>query len=257
MPSPQPLRFNGPLWEECRLWVDADPRALLVAADMSEPLARDSQFLALFGPDGRSVVGVASRFNGFATPSVSVASADAGSAAALLEPLACDGAILIADTRQPLPESVTRGRSWSDDVWLTAPSAVDSQAPTAGVEDVDSFDEVEAFFRAHDAHFWCRSMGELGHCHGVRRSGTLVAVTAVNFILPARRYASIGPVVTAPAWRGRGFAQALISAQRLGLLRSGVDRVGLLAEADQPRLLNFYQRQGFVPSGRFRIGVVE
>jgi ribosomal protein S18 acetylase RimI-like enzyme len=245
------------MWEECRLWVESDPRALLVAADMSEPLWRESQILGMVDAAGRSVGGVASRFHGFSTASVSVASSDAGSVPALLEPLLCDKAILIADKRQPLPEAVTRDRAWSDDVWLTAPLTVEAKTLSRDVERIDSYDEIEGFLRKHGACFWCRSMGKLGHCYGVRRSGELVAVTAVNFILPGRSYANIGPIVTAPEWRGRGLASALLSTQRYGLMRSGIKLVGLLAEAHRQRLLEFYYRQGFVPSGRFQIGVVE
>ena len=256
MLSLRPLRYKGLMWEECHRWVGSDPRALLVAADMSDPLWRESQFLGLVDTANRSVVGVASRFNGFATPSVSVATPDASSVLSLLEPLLNDGAILIVDKRQALPEAVKRGRAWSDDVWLTASSAVDSTTLSRDVERIDSYDEVEGFFRAHDARFWCRSMGELRHCYGIRRRGELIAVTAVNFVLPGLNYANVGPIVTAPEWRGRGFASALLSTQRYELMRSGVSRVGLLAEADQKRLLDYYQRQGFVPSGRFRIGVI-
>ena len=122
-----------------------------------------------------------------------------------------------------------------------------------GVEPLTCEAELQAFYAEQGMSFWCPAMFRVGHAFGVRGpSGELISAGSVNFAIPEVGYAQVGPVVTHPGYRNRGHATRVLTAIRSSLARSGVRACGLFADADNPRLPEFYGRQGFTARGRFR-----
>jgi GNAT superfamily N-acetyltransferase len=67
---------------------------------------------------------------------------------------------------------------------------------------------------------------------------------------PAER--GLGAMWVAPAWRGRGAASMLAAAVIAWARSEGAARLGLWVPADNPRARTFYERQGFLATGRSR-----
>jgi GNAT superfamily N-acetyltransferase len=223
--------------------------ALLVAGDMQPPLRNLTRFNVAFH-DGE-VVGVAGAFHGFAEPSVSVAADTANIAAALLERIAPSNGLLAVSAAQPLPawrELV----HWSIDPWLVADCV--EQTGLGWTEQVTDPDELGRFYREVDASYWCPAMLEFGGSRILRDEfQNIVAAASVLFVLPEASYAHIGGLVTAPPYRGQGFARKLVADVRATIARAGIRRCGLFADAAHPWLLDVYKRFGFNPVGSFRL----
>jgi ribosomal protein S18 acetylase RimI-like enzyme len=68
----------------------------------------------------------------------------------------------------------------------------------------------------------------------------------------ARHGAYLGTFAVAPSARGTGLAAAIIDHVVARLRAEGVRRLELMLEADNPRALRFYVKQGFEFEGRLR-----
>ncbi|QBK05248.1 N-acetyltransferase [Hylemonella gracilis] len=68
----------------------------------------------------------------------------------------------------------------------------------------------------------------------------------------ARHGAYLGTFAVAPSERGTGLAASIIGDVVSRLRRDGVRRLELMLEADNPRALRFYEKQGFEFEGRLR-----
>jgi putative acetyltransferase len=68
----------------------------------------------------------------------------------------------------------------------------------------------------------------------------------------ARHVAYLGTFAVAPEARGTGLAAAIIDGVLTRLRAEGVRRLELMLEADNPRALRFYEKQGFEFEGRLR-----
>lgn len=68
----------------------------------------------------------------------------------------------------------------------------------------------------------------------------------------ARHVAYLGTFAVAPEARGSGLAATIIETLVARLRSEGVRRLELMLEADNPRALRFYEKQGFEFEGRLR-----
>ncbi|MCH8618084.1 GNAT family N-acetyltransferase [Undibacterium sp. TS12] len=68
----------------------------------------------------------------------------------------------------------------------------------------------------------------------------------------AAHVAQLGTLAVAPRYQGKGVAQAMLAVVIAELRQTGVRRVELIVESDNPRGLAFYQRLGFEIEGRLR-----
>lgn len=72
--------------------------------------------------------------------------------------------------------------------------------------------------------------------------------------LPGRAHhvASLGSLAVAPEYQGLGIARAMVRDAIEELRASGVKRIELIVESDNPRAIAFYERLGFATEGRLR-----
>ncbi len=224
--------------------------ALLVAGDMQPPLRQLSRFTAAFQDDDR-VVGVAAAFHGFGEPSVSVAADAADIADALFALIAPSKGLVVVSVSQPLP-AWSECVNWTVDPWLMAECVETSEGWTQPAGDPE---ELRNFYREANALYWCPAMLEFGGSRIIRdQFGNIAGAASVLFVLPDLGYAHIGGVVTAPPYRGQGFARKLVADVRSSLARAGVRKCGLFADAAHPWLVDVYGRFGFSSVGSFRLG---
>jgi predicted GNAT family acetyltransferase len=128
----------------------------------------------------------------------------------------------------------------------------EAAAAPDSAEPVTDAAELMAFFRELGMDFWCPPMIAFGHAHGTRdKSGRLVSVCAVNFVIPEAGYAQIGPLATRPDHRNAAHGSAALAAVRASLARSGIGRAGLFFDSDDPFLPSFYGQRGFEARRRF------
>jgi len=250
----QPLQIRH-LTPDCGQWSAALEyaqsrlnTALLVAGDMMPPLRDLSLYAAAFESD--RLVGVAVQFNGFATPSFSVAADSSDASDLLLRAFRPERGILAVSNDQSLPEGCA-GLTWSVDPWLRGPCITDLEAEGRSEAVVDA-GELTGFYRSVHSPYWCPAMLESGRSRVIRdRDGIIVAAASVQFVLP-NQYAHIGALATALDHRGQGFARTLLSALRSTFARDEVPECGMFAEAAHPWLESFYERLGFSTLGRYR-----
>ena len=89
-----------------------------------------------------------------------------------------------------------------------------------------------------------------GVYYGVRVKGRLVAAAGTHVISHEQRLAAVGNVMTAPEYRGRGFAKATTSAVTAELLRT-CEEVVLNVRSDNPPAIATYHALGFREHCRF------
>ena len=89
-----------------------------------------------------------------------------------------------------------------------------------------------------------------GVYHGIRVGGTLVAAAGTHVISPEARLGVVGNVMTAPDYRGRGYAKATTSAVTAELLRTCEDVV-LNVRSDNPPAIAAYRALGYTEYWRF------
>jgi ribosomal protein S18 acetylase RimI-like enzyme len=89
-----------------------------------------------------------------------------------------------------------------------------------------------------------------GVYYGVRVNGRLVAAAGTHVISREARLAAVGNVMTAPEYRGRGFAKLTTSAVTQELLRS-CEEVVLNVRSDNPPALAAYTAIGYREHNRF------
>jgi ribosomal protein S18 acetylase RimI-like enzyme len=89
-----------------------------------------------------------------------------------------------------------------------------------------------------------------GIYRGIRVNDRLVAAAGTHVIGRGSRIAVVGNVLTQPAFRGRGYAQATTAAVTAQLLEF-CDHVVLNVRSDNPPALNAYRRLGYTEHVRF------
>jgi ribosomal protein S18 acetylase RimI-like enzyme len=226
--------------------------ALLVAGDMMPPLRDLSVHAAAL--DGDRLAGVAVHFDGFATPTFSVAADSSDLVELLLRAIRSEQGLLAVSTDQPMPEGYARLK-WSFDPWLRGPCVADLDAEGQSEAAVDPI-ELTDFYRMLNSPYWCPAMLESGRSRVIRdRGGAIVAAVSVQFVI-SKQYAHIGALATAPSHRGQGFARTLLCALRSTLARDGVQDCGMFAEAAHPWLEQFYGWLGFHTVGWFRFAEI-
>ncbi len=219
-----------------------------MAGDATEPLRDQAVHAAAF--DGRDVVGVAARFDGFSTPSLSVAADTAEVADGLIEAVRAPRCLLSVAVDQPLP-SWSERLTWSVDPWLRA--ACEGAARDPRAERVDDPAELADYYRRVNVRYWSPAMLQEGGSFVIRDGqGGIAAAVSVQFVLRDARYAQIGALATAPALRRQGLARTLLSTTRASLASAGVRWCGVFADAGHPWLADCYERLGFVRAGAFR-----
>lgn len=75
-------------------------------------------------------------------------------------------------------------------------------------------------------------------------------VGTVSYSLDGRKTAHLRGMAVRPAWRGYGIAEQLLRTAEDDLLAAGCALVSLHTTAPLERAIRFYQKHGFVPSGR-------
>ncbi len=93
---------------------------------------------------------------------------------------------------------------------------------------------------------------ELGRFVGVREDGRLVAMAGVRAQLHG--YREVSAVCTAPEWRGRGLASALVARLARDLLADG-EVPFLHVRTDNAPAIGAYERVGFVRRRALRVAV--
>jgi ribosomal protein S18 acetylase RimI-like enzyme len=83
---------------------------------------------------------------------------------------------------------------------------------------------------------------------GVRDEGARVVSAGTLLVLEGTAY--VDDVATLPGSRGRGFASAVVTRIVAEARAAGADRVYLLADPDDPRVVAMYERLGFAEAGR-------
>jgi ribosomal protein S18 acetylase RimI-like enzyme len=89
-----------------------------------------------------------------------------------------------------------------------------------------------------------------GVYYGLRIRGRIVSAAGTHIVSDAARLAVVGNVMTAPEFRGHGYAKAVTAAVTAELLRF-CDDVVLNVRADNPPALNAYRRIGYVEHVRY------
>lgn len=89
-----------------------------------------------------------------------------------------------------------------------------------------------------------------GIYYGIRVRGRLVAAAGTHVIGRGSKIAVVGNVLTAPEYRGRGYAKATTAAVTARLLEF-CDHVALNVRSDNPPAINAYRRLGYAEHVRF------
>lgn len=89
-----------------------------------------------------------------------------------------------------------------------------------------------------------------GVYYGLRIRGRIVAAAGTHIISRESRLAVVGNVMTAPEFRGRGYAKAVTAAVTAELL-GFCDDVVLNVRSDNPPALNAYRRIGYLEHVRY------
>lgn len=227
-------------------------QALLFLADLTPPLRPLARPYALLDPTKQVLRGAAVRFEGFHVPILSVAADDSD---AFLDLLGCVRKgpldILVVNGIQELPADLLF-KHISCDAWLMSPCSTEQRDNEAAARPLTDAAEFHAFVTQMGMRFWCPAMFGFGSNFGVRSAqGELVCVVGVNFVLPEMQYAQIGPVVTHPEYRGHGWASVALNSVRASLVRAGIQRCGVFADASNAGLVHFYSKLGFTHGGEF------
>lgn len=89
-----------------------------------------------------------------------------------------------------------------------------------------------------------------GVYYGLRVRGRIIAAAGTHIVSRDARLAVVGNVMTAPEFRGRGYAKAVTAAVTAELL-DFCDDVVLNVRADNPPALNAYRRIGYAEHTRY------
>ena len=234
-----------------REWVESRfDRSLLVLGDATSPLVAYATFWLATDKNSDAIEGVMVVFEGFSNPVVSIVAENERIAQHLLAKVDYNKAPIL---------SVALNQRFTDDAWVVMDNdlwlALDCHkqpTPTVNVHRLIDAEEIASFLRKQEIHFWHPAMHEFGYAYGIRNdAGDLVSYAGVNFIVSTPSYAQLGPLITAPEYRGRGYASALIRMLVNALSESGVQSCGLFADVHNLPLQNLYRKLGFSPRGRF------
>jgi GNAT superfamily N-acetyltransferase len=249
--GPRELTPGSQDWCEALAWASRHfDRSVLILGDMTAPLRPHTRLWSC--ADAAAVaVGVAVRFEGFASPVVSCAAEDEDSCGALVDAARLAGpGMLVTHESQPLPAPLMRTHA-DHDPWLTG--VCEPLPAPSNICPLEDPAELESFYAGQDMHYWHCDMLQFGHWFGVRdASGTLICAGGVNFVVPEHSYAQLGGLATAAHARGRSHATAVLDAIRSSLAQAGIARCGLFADSSDPRLPGFYVARGFAAHSRFR-----
>jgi GNAT superfamily N-acetyltransferase len=114
-------------------------------------------------------------------------------------------------------------------------------------------DEILALYATDTAGGVAFSPAQLdtGVFRGIREDGALVAAAGVQVLSVERSVAAVGNVFVRSDRRGRGLAQAALSATVTAVLATGVETVGLNVDRANAAALRAYEKLGFEPVLRY------
>jgi predicted GNAT family acetyltransferase len=118
-----------------------------------------------------------------------------------------------------------------------------ASAQTARRVERRELDQLDKFYRRHQAPAWTPLMFDMGPYYVVWNEGEIVAAAGVHFVTPY--IAQIGNVFTHPDFRGRGFGTATTAAAARHLQNMGIPMVSLFVVADNFPAIRVYERLGF------------
>lgn len=111
---------------------------------------------------------------------------------------------------------------------------------------VGNLDEVQSLYRASSpANWFVPRMLETGCYYGVRDRGALVSVAGVHICSKRYDVAALGNIATHPDYRSSGFATAVAAKLCQGLLRDGIEHIGLNVKVDNGAAIACYEKIGF------------
>ena len=111
----------------------------------------------------------------------------------------------------------------------------------------------EAAYAPGEGGFFRPYMLDLGPYFGIREGGELVAAGGVHVLSERYGVTGLGNIVTAPSWRGRGFA-GVITRALCGDLVSRIPLIALNVRHDNAPAVRCYRRVGFDPVLRYEEG---
>src|SRR5690625_696428 len=100
---------------------------------------------------------------------------------------------------------------------------------------------LELVERTRPGPFWAETI-RMGTYLGIREAGTLVAMAGERLHPPG--WTEISAVCTAPEWRGRGFASALVRQSAARIIARG-ERPFIHVVRDHTRAIDLYRQLGF------------
>jgi GNAT superfamily N-acetyltransferase len=83
--------------------------------------------------------------------------------------------------------------------------------------------------------------------YGIRERAAIVAAGGTHVLALPYGLAVLGNIFTHPDWRGRGYAQAVVSALVTDLLGQGCQEVILNVDVENPPAIHVYTKLGFQP----------
>lgn len=123
-------------------------------------------------------------------------------------------------------------------------SKIDARETSPGVvelTDTDVPDMLELVERTRPGPFWAETI-RMGTYLGIREAGTLVAMAGERLHPPG--WTEISAVCTAPEWRGRGFASALVRQSAARIIARG-ERPFIHVVRDHTGAIDLYRQLGF------------
>ena len=109
--------------------------------------------------------------------------------------------------------------------------------------------------RSRAEGIWSETLGRAGVSVFVSQSGEAIAATCMLIVAPnllrgGRQHGFIENVITHPDFRGQGYGTCVLAAALEQAWREDCHHVLLQSGRDDPRVLNFYRKAGFVPGLR-------
>jgi ribosomal protein S18 acetylase RimI-like enzyme len=123
--------------------------------------------------------------------------------------------------------------------------------------DPDNLGEIMELFADHpdQPDAFDRSQLASGYFYGVKREGTLRAISGTHVVSHQAGVAALGNVFTHPTWRGRGLAKRATACVVEALLKTGFPTIVLNVGRDNQPAISIYRHLGFLPVCGYYEGV--
>ncbi len=245
------IRVEGDsnLIDACRNYASDKPNInLITLADLYDPLLNLSEIYVRLDKD-EHLVGICVIFRGFALPSVIVLGDEEAVERELLNFIVqnLDGNFVTISSPDKLSvfEEIAQIKSRHYEYQMLLRRNISFEWDKYPVERVrgGEIEELDRFYRDNEAHAWNPVMLECGPYYCIRQKREIISAAGVHFVNPF--VAQIGNVLTAPAYRGKGFATACTAAVADDLSSSNIPIISLFVVADNTPAIHIYEKLGF------------